>query len=87
MNIFKYDELGEMYKNMIMDYIVLEQYRIGFYNLGENIGDAILYEKENSNFTFKTNWRTLFWNRFEGIDLKCENGKLTRYISFLIQEN
>ena len=75
MNIFKYDELGEMYKNMIMDYIVLEQYRIGFYNLGENIGDAILYEKENSNFTFKTNWRTSFWNRFDGIDLKCENGK------------
>ena len=75
MNIFKYDELGEMYKNMIMDYIVLEQYRIGLRNLGENIGDGILEEKENSNFTFKTNWRNMMWNRFEGIDLKCENGK------------
>jgi len=75
MNIFKYDELGEMYKNMIMDYLVLEQYRIGLRNLGENIGDGILEEIKNSNFTFKTNWRTSFWNRFDGIDLKCENGK------------
>ncbi len=75
MNIFKYDELGEMYKNMIMDYLVIEQYRYGLHKLGENIGDAILEEKENSNFTFKTNWRTPFWGRFEGLDLKCENGK------------
>jgi len=75
MNIFKYDELGEIYKNMIMDYLVLEQYRYGLHHLGENIGDGILEEKENSNFTFKTNWRTSFWGRFEGIDLKCENGK------------
>lgn len=75
MNIFKYDELGEMYKNMIMDYLVLEQYRIGLRNLGENIGDGILEEIKNSNFTFKTNWRNMMWSRFEGIDLKCENGK------------
>ena len=75
MNILKYDELGEIYKNMIMDYLVIEQYRYGLKQLGENIGNAILEEKENSNFTFKTNWRTPFWGRFEGIDLKCENGK------------
>jgi len=75
MNIFKYDELGEMYKNMIMDYLVLEQYRVGLKHLGENIGDAILEEKENSNFTFKTNMRTSFWNKFEDINLICENGK------------
>ena len=75
MNIFKYDELGEMYKNMIMDYIVLEQYKMGLKHLEENIGYTILEEKENSNFTFKRNRRTSFWDGFEDINLICENGK------------
>ena len=78
MNIFKYEELGNIYKNMILDYIVLEQYRRGTYHLKENVGSSIIEEKENSNFTFSTNWRGLLWEREEmgnnDRGLTCVNG-------------